>query len=212
MLFKKNNFFFLCAMRRGDSILRTGPTKSRKVHFSPRTDVSNKISSHFPDESIHRSIPKTRSPMALAIAGGHFAAPPTLKTLVFSKNHATTSASIAPSQPSTWSLDSWKLKRALQIPKYPNGEELESVLRTLSSFPPLVFAGEARRLEERLAEAAVGRAFVLQGGDCAESFKDFTANNIRDTLRVFLQMGVVLAFGGQMPIVKVCFDCEILIF
>ncbi|KAH7687508.1 DAHP synthetase class II protein [Dioscorea alata] len=140
--------------------------------------------------------------MALAIAGGHLAAPPTLKTLAFSKNHAT-SASIAPSQPPTWSLDSWKLKRALQIPKYPNGEELESVLRTLSSFPPLVFAGEARRLEERLAEAAVGRAFLLQGGDCAESFKDFTANNIRDTLRVFLQMGVVLAFGGQMPIIKV---------
>ncbi|KAK1274284.1 hypothetical protein QJS04_geneDACA012037 [Acorus gramineus] len=102
-----------------------------------------------------------------------------------------------------WSVDSWKTKRALQIPIYPNKEALESVLQTISSFPPLVFAGEARKLEERLAEAAMGRAFLLQGGDCAESFKEFSANNIRDTFRVMLQMGIVLTFGGQMPIIKV---------
>ncbi|KAK1304410.1 hypothetical protein QJS10_CPB11g00236 [Acorus calamus] len=101
-----------------------------------------------------------------------------------------------------WSVDSWKTKRAFQIPIYPNKEALESVLRTISSFPPLVFAGEARKLEERLAEAAMGRAFLLQGGDCAESFKEFNANNIRDTFRVLLQMGVVLTYGGQMPIIK----------
>nr|XP_009397657.1 PREDICTED: phospho-2-dehydro-3-deoxyheptonate aldolase 1, chloroplastic-like [Musa acuminata subsp. malaccensis] len=103
----------------------------------------------------------------------------------------------------SWAPGSWKSKRALQIPAYTNQEELESVLRSLETYPPLVFAGEARRLEERLAEAAVGKAFLLQGGDCAESFKEFNANNIRDTFRVLLQMGVVLTFGGQMPIIKV---------
>ncbi|KAI0500290.1 hypothetical protein KFK09_018502 [Dendrobium nobile] len=104
---------------------------------------------------------------------------------------------------STWSPGSWKSMRALQIPTYPDPAELESVLRNLETYPPLVFAGEARKLEERLGEAAMGRAFLLQGGDCAESFKEFNANNIRDTFRVLLQMGVVLAFGGQMPIIKV---------
>lgn len=66
-----------------------------------------------------------------------------------------------------------------------------------------MFAGEARHLEEKLADAAVGRAFLLQGGDCAESFKEFNANNIRDTFRVLLQMSVVLMFGGQVPVIKV---------
>ncbi|KAG2692340.1 hypothetical protein I3760_08G049000 [Carya illinoinensis] len=103
----------------------------------------------------------------------------------------------------TWSVDSWKTKKALQLPEYPNQEELQSVLRTLDAFPPIVFAGEARSLEERLAEAASGNAFLLQGGDCAESFKEFNANNIRDTFRIILQMGAVLMFGGQMPVIKV---------
>ncbi|KAL1557840.1 Phospho-2-dehydro-3-deoxyheptonate aldolase 2, chloroplastic [Salvia divinorum] len=103
----------------------------------------------------------------------------------------------------SWSLDSWKSKKAHQIPEYPDKTSLESVLKTLESFPPIVFAGEARSLEERLGQAALGNAFLLQGGDCAESFKEFSANNIRDTFRVLLQMGVVLMFGGQMPIIKV---------
>jgi 3-deoxy-7-phosphoheptulonate synthase len=105
-----------------------------------------------------------------------------------------------------WSIDSWKTKTALQMPIYEDLEELEKVEKSLSEFPPLVFAGEARNLEERLAEAARGNAFLLQGGDCAESFKEFKADNIRDTFRVLLQMGVVLMFGGQMPVVKVCED------
>ena len=100
-------------------------------------------------------------------------------------------------------MDSWKSKKALQLPEYPDQEELESVLKTIDSFPPIVFAGEARSLEERLAEAAMGNAFLLQGGDCAESFKEFNANNIRDTFRILLQMGAVLMFGGQMPVIKV---------
>ncbi|KAL0432689.1 UNVERIFIED_CONTAM: Phospho-2-dehydro-3-deoxyheptonate aldolase 1, chloroplastic [Sesamum latifolium] len=70
--------------------------------------------------------------------------------------------------PKKWALDSWKSKKALQLPEYPNQEDLESVLRTLDAFPPIVFAGEARSLEERLGEAAMGNAFLLQGGDCAE--------------------------------------------
>lgn len=91
----------------------------------------------------------------------------------------------------------------MQLPEYPDQQELQSVLNTLESFPPIVFAGEARSLEEKLGQAAKGQAFLLQGGDCAESFKEFNANNIRDTFRVLLQMGVVLMFGGQMPVIKV---------
>uniref|UniRef100_A0A0D3A1E1 Phospho-2-dehydro-3-deoxyheptonate aldolase n=1 Tax=Brassica oleracea var. oleracea TaxID=109376 RepID=A0A0D3A1E1_BRAOL len=98
-----------------------------------------------------------------------------------------------------WTPESWKLKKALQLPDYPDAAEL----KTIEAFPPIVFAGEARNLEERLADAAVGKAFLLQGGDCAESFKEFNATNIRDTFRVLLQMSIVLTFGGQVPIVKV---------
>lgn len=103
----------------------------------------------------------------------------------------------------SWNIDSWRTKKALQLPEYPDANELDQVLQTLSSFPPIVFAGEARNLEEKLGQAAMGNAFLLQGGDCAESFKEFHANNIRDTFRVLLQMGVVLMFGGQMPVIKV---------
>eukprot|EP01018_Ginkgo_biloba_P034803 Gb_21844 [translate_table: standard] len=113
---------------------------------------------------------------------------------------------VRPSSPGVlndWKPDSWKSKKALQLPLYPDPQELDSVVRQLETFPPLVFAGEARKLEERLGEAALGNAFLLQGGDCAESFKEFNANNIRDTFRLLLQMAVVLMFGGQMPIVKV---------
>ncbi|GLJ46697.1 hypothetical protein SUGI_0984390 [Cryptomeria japonica] len=102
-----------------------------------------------------------------------------------------------------WNPGSWRSKKALQQPSYGNAEELQSVLRMLEAFPPLVFAGEARKLEEMLGEAALGNAFLLQGGDCAESFQEFNANNIRDTFRVLLQMAVVLMFGSQMPVVKV---------
>jgi len=105
--------------------------------------------------------------------------------------------------PSRWSVGSWRDRPALQQPEYPNPAELEAVLKTIEAFPPIVFAGEARHLEERLADAAMGRAFLLQGGDCAESFKEFNSNNIRDTFRVLLQMSVVLMFGAQMPVIKV---------
>ncbi|KAH0974152.1 hypothetical protein GBA52_016051 [Prunus armeniaca] len=105
--------------------------------------------------------------------------------------------------PQEWALDSWKSKQAHQLPVYPDSDELRTVLTTLETFPPIVFAGEARRLETWLGKAAVGEAFLLQGGDCAESFKEFNANNIRDTFRVFLQMAITLIYGAQMPVIKV---------
>jgi 3-deoxy-7-phosphoheptulonate synthase len=88
-------------------------------------------------------------------------------------------------------------------PDYPDPAALAAVERELSGYPPLVFAGEARTLEAELARVAEGRAFLLQGGDCAESFKEFHPNNIRDTFRVLLQMSVALTFGAAMPVVKI---------
>ncbi|CAI9781797.1 unnamed protein product [Fraxinus pennsylvanica] len=105
--------------------------------------------------------------------------------------------------PKRWSLDSWKSKQAWQLPEYPDKDSLESVLETIESFPPIVFAGEARSLEEKLGQAALGNAFLLQGGDCAESFKEFNVDKVRDTFIVLLKMSVVLLFGGQVPVIKV---------
>ena len=102
-----------------------------------------------------------------------------------------------------WTPASWRNRPARQMPVYPDEQRLREVERTLASYPPLVFAGECRALEEKLAEVCAGRAFLLQGGDCAEAFADFSADKIRDTLRVLLQMAVVLTFGAGMPIVKV---------
>eukprot|EP00271_Cylindrocystis_brebissonii_P015531 TRINITY_DN38450_c0_g1_i1.p1 TRINITY_DN38450_c0_g1~~TRINITY_DN38450_c0_g1_i1.p1 ORF type:complete len:532 (+),score=90.43 TRINITY_DN38450_c0_g1_i1:280-1875(+) len=102
-----------------------------------------------------------------------------------------------------WSVNSWQNFEAYQQPEYPDPSAVQEVLDQLSVSPPLVFAGEARALEEKLGQAALGKAFLLQGGDCAESFKEFRADNIRDSFRVLLQMAVVLMFGGQMPVVKV---------
>ncbi len=101
-----------------------------------------------------------------------------------------------------WTPASWRDRPAKQLPSYPDQPALQAVEARLASYPPLVFAGEARRLKASLALAAEGHAFVLQGGDCAESFGDFTANIIRDTFRVLLQMAVVLTFGGSVPVVK----------
>jgi len=102
-----------------------------------------------------------------------------------------------------WSPDSWRDKDIRQVPRYPDAAVLTEVEAQLSRYPPLVFAGEARRLTEQLAQVADGKAFLLQGGDCAESFAEFHPNNIRDTFRVLLQMAVVLTFGATCPIVKV---------
>src|SRR5690349_1837859 len=102
-----------------------------------------------------------------------------------------------------WTPDSWRSRPIKQVPDYPNDADLDTVEATLKNYPPLVFAGEARRLRASLAEVAAGRAFLLQGGDCAESFAEFHPNNIRDTFRVLLQMSVVLTFAAACPVVKV---------
>jgi 3-deoxy-7-phosphoheptulonate synthase len=102
-----------------------------------------------------------------------------------------------------WSPDSWRSKPIAQLPKYPDQDILANVEQQLGKSPPLVFAGEARQLKRSLAEVANGNAFLLQGGDCAESFAEFHADNIRDTFRVMLQMAVVLTFGAALPVVKI---------
>ena len=102
-----------------------------------------------------------------------------------------------------WSPNSWRAKKAKHIPYYQNEEELNDVLFKIAKYKPLVFAGEARMLQNKLAEVANGQAFLLQGGDCAESFSDFHPDNIRDAFKVILQMSVVLTFGATCPIVKV---------
>ncbi|HEY0647942.1 class II 3-deoxy-7-phosphoheptulonate synthase [Phenylobacterium sp.] len=103
-----------------------------------------------------------------------------------------------------WTPASWRGKPAKHIPSdYPDLAELSRVETQLRKMPPLVFAGEARRLKSLLGDVAAGKAFLLQGGDCAESFKEFAADNIRDTFRLILQMAVVLTFAGGKPIVKV---------
>src|ERR1043165_8485676 len=102
-----------------------------------------------------------------------------------------------------WTPDSWRAKPVLQMPQYPDAKALADVEAQLATFPPLVFAGEARNLKRSLARVAKGEAFLLQGGDCAESFAEHGANNIRDFFRVFLQMAVVLTYAGALPVVKV---------
>ncbi len=102
-----------------------------------------------------------------------------------------------------WQKTDWRAKQRIQMPDYPDQAALNAVEAQLSKYPPLVFAGEAQRLKQELALAGEGRAFLLQGGDCAESFAEFSADNIRDTFRVMLQMAVVLTYGAKVPVVKV---------
>ena len=102
-----------------------------------------------------------------------------------------------------WTPESWRDQEARQLPTYPDAAALAGAEAELRNYPPLVFAGEARELKADLAEVAAGRAFLLQGGDCAESFAEFHPNNIRDTFRVLLQMAVVLTFASKLPVIKV---------
>ncbi|OLP61419.1 3-deoxy-7-phosphoheptulonate synthase [Xaviernesmea oryzae] len=103
----------------------------------------------------------------------------------------------------TWTPTSWRNKPIQQVPDFPDAAALEATEAQLASFPPLVFAGEARRLKKALAQVSEGHGFLLQGGDCAESFAEHGADTIRDFFRAFLQMAVVLTFGAQQPVVKV---------
>ena len=105
--------------------------------------------------------------------------------------------------PQRWAPDSWRSRPAKQLPEYPDPAALAQVERQLATFPPLVFAGEARSLKQALGRVAAGNAFLLQGGDCAESFAEHGADNIRDFFRIFLQMAVVLTYAAASPVVKV---------
>jgi 3-deoxy-7-phosphoheptulonate synthase len=104
--------------------------------------------------------------------------------------------------PQRWAPDGWRSRPAKQLPEYPDPAALAQVERQLASFPPLVFAGEARSLKQALGRVAAGNAFLLQGGDCAESFAEHGADNIRDFFRIFLQMAVVLTYAAASPVVK----------
>ncbi len=104
---------------------------------------------------------------------------------------------------SIWSPSSWRNKPILQQPTYPSQDELNRVLSELKNCPPLVFAGEARSLKNQLANVANGKAFLLQGGDCAESFSEFHADNIKDSFKAMMQMAVVMTYAGGLPVVKV---------
>ena len=104
---------------------------------------------------------------------------------------------------SNWKPNSWRGKTAKHQPNYADKAKLNEITNIISNYPPLVFAGESRNLLKQLGEVANGRAFLLQGGDCAESFADFNPNNIRDSFKVMLQMAVVLTFGASCPVVKV---------
>ncbi|OSQ48556.1 class II 3-deoxy-7-phosphoheptulonate synthase [Marivita geojedonensis] len=102
-----------------------------------------------------------------------------------------------------WQKSGWRAKPRVQMPEYTDQAKLEAVEAQLSKYPPLVFAGEARKLKKALGAASRGEAFLLQGGDCAEAFDQFSANSIRDTFKVMLQMAMVLTFGAKVPVVKV---------
>lgn len=102
-----------------------------------------------------------------------------------------------------WTKDSWKNYKIQQQPQYPDENELQEVVKKLEKLPPLVFAGEVDKLKKSLAKVVNSQAFLLQGGDCAESFVNFGADNIRDMFKVMLQMAIVLTFAGSCPIVKV---------
>ncbi|MHB8670529.1 MAG: class II 3-deoxy-7-phosphoheptulonate synthase [Acidimicrobiales bacterium] len=104
---------------------------------------------------------------------------------------------------SHWTPSSWRDRPAVQQPEWPDEAALEAVLKRISGLPPLVFAGEARSLTAALSQVAAGRAFLLQAGDCAESFEGFSADSIRDKLKVILQMAIVLTYGSGVPVVKV---------
>ena len=102
-----------------------------------------------------------------------------------------------------WQKSDWRNKPRVQMPDYTDSAALEAVETQLAKYPPLVFAGEARSLRKKLADASQGKAFLLQGGDCAESFDEFAADTIRDTFKVMLQMAMVLTYGAKVPVIKV---------
>src|SRR5688500_19690275 len=105
--------------------------------------------------------------------------------------------------PATWTPSSWRERPACHQPEWPDADAARDAVAQLGALPPLVFAGEARDLQASLGEVAAGRGFLLQAGECAESFRDFSAVSIREKLKIFLQMSVVMIYGSGLPLVKV---------
>jgi len=101
-----------------------------------------------------------------------------------------------------WNLNSWTKYPAKHLPEYRDKKELDLVLSKIKKYPPLVFAGESRSLKDSLAKVVEGKAFLLQGGDCAESFAEFNPDNIRDTFKAILQMSLVLTHSASLPVIK----------
>jgi len=116
---------------------------------------------------------------------------------------AATSLNVASAPPKVWSPSSWKDAVAKQLPIYDSQEDVDNAIAKLDKVAPLVFAGEVRSLHEKLARVSQGQGFVLMGGDCAESFKEFDVNHVRDTFQVMMQMALVMTFGSSMPVVKI---------
>ena len=102
-----------------------------------------------------------------------------------------------------WNINSWSKFPAKHLPVYQDAKELDLVLSKVKKYPPLVFAGETRSLKKNLADVVEGKGFLLQGGDCAESFAEFHPDNIRDTLKVILQMSLVLTASASVPVIKI---------
>jgi 3-deoxy-7-phosphoheptulonate synthase len=125
-----------------------------------------------------------------------------MKLILRSEGLGSTLVATAMTTETSWTPSTWRARPAAQQPDWPDGGALDDVLKLLATRPPLVFAGEVRQLTSSLAQVAAGRAFVLQAGDCAESFEAFTADAIRDKLKVILQMAVVLTYGAGVPVVK----------
>ena len=132
-----------------------------------------------------------------------------LSTLALLKTKSTTfprsilKATVTEGSKVTWTPDSWKKLPIKQPPNYPDEAKLNEVVHKLEKCSPLVFAGEVRTLQEELAKASMGQGFLLMGGDCAEAFNEFSVNHVRDTLRVILQMALVMTFGGSLPVIKI---------
>ena len=129
--------------------------------------------------------------------------PPPITTNTAASPTTTTTAAANKESNNKWSPFSWRSKKSVQIPVYPDEDALNQVEQRLAKSAPLVFAGEVRSLQEQLALASQGKTFVLFGGDCAESFDEFSVDHIRDTFRVILQMSLILTQGGSKPVVKI---------
>lgn len=133
--------------------------------------------------------------------------PSDVSNLLRTYRHQSSALSMVAAEPPTnvepWTPESWRDKEVQQGPNYTDEEELEGSIDKIKGFSPLVFAGEVRALHEQLARAASGNGFLLMGGDCAEAFKEFDVDHVRDSFRVLLQMALILTFGSAQPVIKI---------